>query len=78
MDTVRITSVVGSDGVLQFTLPLDPSDANREVQITVEPVQPARMSAQDWRNRVLDTAGKWQGEFERPDAGDYEVREPMS
>ena len=30
------------------------------------------------RERVLETAGRWQGELERPEQGEYEHREPLS
>ena len=38
----------------------------------------AELSPDDWRQHVLETAGKWQGGFERPDQGDLEQREPLS
>ena len=36
------------------------------------------LSPEEWRQRILETAGKWQGEFERPEQGEYEQREPLS
>jgi hypothetical protein len=78
MDTIYMTSTIGSDGILNISLPLSTADANRQVKITVEPLSPAPMSQEEWRRRVLATAGKWEGEFERPDQGEYEVREPLS
>jgi hypothetical protein len=56
----------------------DNEEANREVQITVEEVPPAPMSQEEWQQLVLSTGGKWQGEFQRPEQGDYERREPLS
>ena len=41
-------------------------------------VGPAAMSAAECRQGILDTAGKWQGEFQRPEQGPYEQREPLS
>ena len=56
---------VGSDGILQLTLPVGQADADREVLVTVEPAgQP--LSSDEWRQGILKTAGKWQGDFERP------------
>lgn len=35
-------------------------------------------SPDEWRRHILETAGKWQGEFERPKGEIYEEREPLS
>ncbi len=78
MNRIVVNSRVGSNGILQLTLPVGPADADREVQITVEPVGPLTQSADEWRRGILETAGKWQGEFERPAQGEYEQREPLS
>jgi hypothetical protein len=78
MGRVVVKSRVGADGVLHLALPLGPADANREVQVTVEPVGPPALSQEEWRRFVMETAGKWQGPFERPDQGEYERREPLS
>jgi hypothetical protein len=69
---------VGSDGILQLALPVGAVDANREVLVTVEPVSSPGLTTDEWRRRILETAGKWQGEFERPEQGDYEQREPLT
>jgi hypothetical protein len=69
---------VGSNGILQLSLPVGAADANREVQVTVEPVAPQHWTPDEWRLAILATAGKWQGEFERPDLGEFEEREPLS
>jgi hypothetical protein len=78
MNRIVIKSRVGSNGILQLTLPLGPADAEREVQITVEPVGPSAMPSDQWRQGILETAGKWQGELVRPEQGAYEQREPLS
>jgi hypothetical protein len=36
------------------------------------------LSPDEWRRLLLETAGKWYGEFERPEQGAYEEREPLS
>lgn len=46
--------------------------------VTPPPVGPRSPSPDEWRRLVLETAGKWQGEFERPEQGEYEEREPLS
>ena len=78
MNRIVVKSRVGSNGILQLALPVGPADADRDVQITVEPVGPPALSPDEWRRRILETAGKWQGEFERPEQGEYEQREPLS
>ncbi|HZY88012.1 MAG TPA: hypothetical protein VFE78_24465 [Gemmataceae bacterium] len=78
MNRIVVTSRVGSDGTLHLALPVGTADAGREVQITVEPVGPPALSPDEWRQRILETAGKWQGELERPEQGEYERREPLS
>jgi hypothetical protein len=77
MDRMVVKSTVSSDGILHLALPVGIEDANREVQITVEPVPPVPMSQEEWQKLVLSTGGKWQGEFQRPEQGDYERREPL-
>jgi hypothetical protein len=78
MNRIVVTSRVGRDGILQLTLPVGVCDADQEVQVTVEPVGSPPMTPDEWRQFILDTAGKWQGEFERPEQGEVEEREPLS
>ncbi len=74
MSPIVLTSKVGSDGVLQLTLPLGAAEANQEVNITVEPLRPT-LSQEEWRKRVLSTAGSIPDPtFIRHDQGDYEER----
>jgi hypothetical protein len=78
MNRIVVTSRVGSDGVLEFALPVGKANADQEVQVTIEPVLSPTLSREEWQRRILETAGKWQGDFERPEQGEYEVREPLS
>ncbi len=78
MTRIVVTSKVGHDGMLRLTLPVGAEGADQEVRVTVEPVHSPGMSADEWRRAVLATAGRWQGEFERPPQGEYEEREPLS
>jgi hypothetical protein len=77
MNRIVVKSRIGSNGILQLALPVGAAAAGREVQITVEPVGPAALSPDEWRQSILETAGKWQGELERPEQGEYEQREPL-
>ncbi len=76
MNRVVVRSRVGSDSVLHLAVPLGPADADTEVVVTVEPAT-ATMSQEEWREAILATAGKWQGDWERPEQGEYEERDPM-
>ncbi len=78
MNRTIVKSMVGRDGILHLTLPVGLEEAGKEVQVTVEPAPPEPVSQEEWRRVILSTAGKWQGEFERPELGEYEAREPLS
>jgi hypothetical protein len=77
MTRITLKSRVGADGVLRVAVPVSAADANQEVQVTIEPVGPPPMTQEEWRAFVLSTAGKWQGELQRPDQGEYEERDPL-
>ena len=78
MNRIVVNSRVDKSGVLQLNVPLGPDNADQEVQITIEPVGPSVLTPERWRQGILDTAGKWLGEFERPEQGEYEQRQPLS
>ena len=71
MNRMVVSSKVGSDGILHLDLPLGADQANREVQVTVEPVAAAAVAAKptlracDLLNSGL--VGIWAG---RTDIGD--------
>jgi hypothetical protein len=78
MDRMVVKSTVSGDGILHLVIPVGIESANKEVQVTVEPAPPVPMSQEEWQELVLSTGGKWQGDFERPEQGEYEQREPLS
>lgn len=79
MTTRVIRSKVGADGVLHLDLPLGIQEASQEVDVIVQSVRPTKLLTQEeWKAFIDRTAGTWQGEFERPEQGEYEVREPLS
>jgi hypothetical protein len=68
---------IGDSGDLQLDLDLGREHAGRSVRITIEPVEsPSGSTADEWRSWVHEMAGSWEGDFERPPQGEYEVREP--
>ena len=79
MQRLIVKSRVGADGVLRVTVPVGIEDAEKEVQVTVEPLAAKRtMTQAEWAAWVDSMAGTWQGDFERPDQGEYEVREELT
>jgi len=80
MNRIVLHSRVGTDGVLRLTVPIGAGEAAREVQVTIEASEPKLQTNSDreeWRQFVLETAGAWQGELERPDRGEYEQRDEL-
>ncbi len=58
MKTVQIESEIGSDGVLSLKVPLEPSDANTKVRVTIEPLDlQAEAGEPDWQAIVDQTYG---------------------
>ena len=53
------------------------AELDAEIREEWEQVRPAAISPEEWRRGIRETAGKWQGELERPDQGEYEQREPL-
>ena len=77
MEPITVNSKVGADGVLHLELPLGLETANRPVQVTVQPLPVGPANQQEWQRFLAETAGAWQGEFERPPQGDWELRDPL-
>ncbi len=79
MNRMVVKSRVGSDGVLHLALPVGVEEADKEVQVTVEPITPKKeMTQEEWRAFILSTAGSvTDPTFERPPQGEYEEREPL-
>jgi hypothetical protein len=78
MTRIVVKSRVSSDGFLRLALPVGLQEADKEVQVTVDPVAGPAMTPEEWRAWVTSLAGSWEGDFERPPQGDYEEREPLS
>jgi hypothetical protein len=76
---LELKSRIGPDGVLTFSVPVGSEDANREVTVTVKPVdEPGRIALDqvEWRRFIEETAGCWQGEpLVRPEQGEFAKRE---
>jgi hypothetical protein len=80
MNRMVFHSRIGADGVLQITVPIGKEDADREVQVTIDPapVGPPPMTEQEWRAFVLATAGSiTDSSFARHEQGECERREEL-
>ena len=78
MTRTVIRSKLGKDGVLHLDVPFGASEASIDVDVTVEPVAKERlMTHEEWLAFLNRTAGAWQGEFIRPEQGEFETRDPL-
>jgi hypothetical protein len=81
MNRTVLQSRVASDGVLCITVPIGKEAADREVQVTIDPVQvgpSTSMTQEEWRDFVLKTAGSiTDPSFVRHEQGEYEVRDEL-
>lgn len=73
-----VKSRVGEDGVLHVEVPLGKSEANREVQVTIETGGTEAMTQEEWRTFVKSAAGSvTDPTFQRHEQGAYERREEL-
>jgi hypothetical protein len=78
MNRIIVKSRIGADGTLHVTVPISAADANREVQVTIDPVGPPLMTQEEWRSFILATAGSiTDPSFVRHEQGEYECRETL-
>jgi hypothetical protein len=80
MHRLVVQSRVGSDGVLHIDIPMGKEVADREVQVTIDPLQKslAPMTQDEWRQFVMETAGSiTDPSFVRHEQGEYEQREAL-
>jgi hypothetical protein len=78
MDRMIVRSRVGADGNLHVSVPIGKADADREVQVTIDPVPSSIMTQEEWCSFVLATAGSIPDPtFVRHEQGEYERREEL-
>ena len=80
MTHIELRKKVGPDGILSLSVPVGVEEANREVKIVVESIEPVALKAADmtpdeWNQFIAETAGAWKGDFERPEQGEYQTRD---
>jgi hypothetical protein len=76
MQSIKLCSHVGADGVLRLDIPTGMSD--REIEVTVT-IQPVTSTKKGWIPGFFEEViGGWVGEpLERPEQGEYETRETL-
>jgi len=74
MQTIRMNTHIGTDGVLKLEVPLEMANTDLEILLVLQPI-----SNRSWpKNYFEETAGSLADDpLERPPQGDYEVREPI-
>jgi hypothetical protein len=80
MNRMVLQSQVGADGVLHISVPIGKEDADRDEEVTIDPVRAGspQMTQEEWREFVMETAGAWQGDLEGPEPLEYEERDDFS
>ncbi len=79
MTRIEMKSKVGRDGVLKVAVPMVEAEANRQVNITVESVEPVpsnpSVSPAKWRQFIKEVAGSiWDPTFKRHEQGECDER----
>jgi hypothetical protein len=77
MSQLVMKSRVKADGSITLTLPPDVAREGDEVRVTVDTL-PKPMTQEEWRAWVLQVAGSWSGELERPPQLEHRERDPLS
>lgn len=81
MQTIETQSHIGADGILHLSLPVNLPETDVDI-IVVQPrggAQSNGSAAKGWPPGFFEEViGGWQGEMlERPEQGEYEVREEL-
>lgn len=76
MDSIKIRSHVGKDGILHLDIPVEMPDTEIEITVTIQRVTPQERG---WMPGFFEEViGGWVGEpLERAEQGEYETREPL-
>lgn len=76
MQSIKIRSHVGADGVLHLDIPVEMTNTEIEVTVTIQTVSPQQRG---WMPGFFEEViGGWLGEpLERPEQGEYEIREQI-
>lgn len=75
MSPMVVRSRVDADGVLRVAVPVGPAEADREMQVTIEPLPRRSDERAEYLAWLEESAGRWQGDFERLPQGEFEQRD---
>lgn len=86
MESIKLKSHVGDDGVLQIELPINLKNEDLEVLIVYQPLKASASDRSEtpesrgWHPDFFEKVlGSWKGEpLERPEQLPYDVREALS
>lgn len=78
METIKMHTHVGKDGILRLEVPVGLINSDLEVVVTVQPIAPTTEDRAEWLAFIERTAGSLADDpIDRPPQGDYELREPL-
>lgn len=76
MQSIKLHSTVGADGILHLDLPLGITDIELEVTVTVKPLTFVTQKRGWMPGFFEEVIGGWAGEpLKRPEQGEFETRE---
>ena len=76
MQSIKLCSHVGADGILHLDIPSGIVSGDIEVEVIIKPITP---SQREWMPGFFEEViGGWAGEpLERPEQGEFETRETL-
>ncbi|MBD2605624.1 hypothetical protein H6G81_14075 [Scytonema hofmannii FACHB-248] len=76
MQSIKLCSHVGADGLLHLDIPTGIVTGDIEVEVIIRPINP---SPREWMPGFFEEViGGWVGELlERPEQGEFETREKL-
>ncbi len=83
MHSIKLKKRVGADGVLHLDIPVGITDKEIEIMVIYQPLETATQlktpEQRGWMPGFFEEViGGWVGEpLERPEQGEYEIREPL-
>ncbi len=85
MQTIKLKSHVGEDGVLQLQLPVGVKNTDLEVIVVFQPLKadfkPSEAKTPEelgYSREFIEVLGSWEGELERPEQTPFQEREEVN
>jgi len=79
METIKVKTHVGHDGILKLELPVGVTDMDLEVLVVMQsPAAPVEIERAEWLAFIEKTAGSLADDpMEYPSEGEYETRDEL-